>query len=140
MRGWISLLFVAIAAAAISRPAEGGAMVCGGVGSDERANLAAQTQGANLALEVFATRGEYIADVDVIVAPLDAARPTLRNTADGPICYVHLPAGSYRVEATYNGVTRSTRATLPESPASPVRVALGFPDASSRDERIAPTP
>jgi hypothetical protein len=140
MRGWISLVFVAIAAAAIARPAEGGAMVCGGVGSDERASLASHAQGANLALEFFAERGAYIADVEVSVAPLGADRPALRNVADGPICYVKLPAGSYRIEATFNGVTRSARATLPDSPVAPVRVALGFPDPSSRDERIAPSP
>jgi len=140
MKGWITLLFVGVAAAAIADAADGRAIVCGGIGSDERAALASQVRGANLALEFFANRGEYIADVSVTVLAMPGSAPVVRATTDGPICYVQLPPGTYKVEAAYGGVTRSTRVTIPAAPASPVRVALGFPDASSRDEHIAPSP
>lgn len=139
-KGWLTLVLAGMGAAAIALPADGGTLLCGGVGSDERAELASHARGANLQLEFYANRGAYIADVDVAVSAMGNSRAALRGTADGPICYVQLPAGTYEVEATFEGVTRSTRVTVPEAPASPVRVTLGFPDAASRDERISPSP
>jgi hypothetical protein len=119
-------------------------VACGGVGSDERDALASRIQGANLSLEMFiAQGGEYVADVDVTLWPLDAKRSPLKLRTEGPICYLRVPSGRYRVEATFAGVTRSAPATIPVTAPRPVRVALGFPksvgdrqtDAASPEEK-----
>jgi hypothetical protein len=129
---------------AVTGPAVPGAVVCGGIGSGERAALEEQARGTNLALEFFiARRGDYLADVDFALTPLDArgeGRP-MDAVADGPLCYVKVPPGRYRIDAEFNGVRRSARATVPEHPLRPVRVALAFPEEAARgDLETRPTP
>ncbi len=121
-----------------------GPVVCGGIGADQRAAFEAQGQGANLALEFFvANRGDYLADVDLAVVPLDArsgAAP-IRITTDGPLCFVSVPPGRYRIDATYNGATRSVRTTVRARGGAPIRVAMAFPeDVVPDDGGIRPTP
>lgn len=141
MRGWITATFVTIGAAAVAWPVHGGVMVCGGVGSDEREALAESTRGANLALEFFvAPRGAYLADVDVTLTPLRDSGPTVEAHADGPVCYVKVPPGHYRIEATFEGETRTAQAAIPASAASPVKIALAFPDTGTLGSEPAPTP
>ena len=120
------------------------AMVCGGVGSDDRAALATAVPGANLSLEMFiANGGEYVADADVKLFRLGAHDPELAARAGGPICHLRVAPGRYRIEATFEGVTRSVTATVAASAAKPVRVALAFPksvgdrqsDAASPEEK-----
>lgn len=106
-----------------------GVPVCGGVGSDERETLARHAKGANVALEFFiAGRGNYVADVDVRLTPEAHPERSLAMTTDGPICFLHVPPGRYRVEAAYNGHARKVVATIPEAAAQPVKVAIGFPE------------
>ena len=106
-------------------------MVCGGVGNDERRELAAQAGSASLWLEFsLAGRGNYIADVDVTITPANGAAFTAKT--DGPICYLQLPPGRYKVDAMYHGTRRSANATLPAKAGKAVRVALSFP-ASAED-------
>src|SRR5690348_8858504 len=131
-------LAVLIVAAAAAFPAVAQAtprpIVCGGIGSEERTALAEQARGADLALELFiARRGDYVAGANVSVIPLDrAARgEALRETADGPLCYMKLAPGRYRIEGEFNGVTRSARAVVPAHPRRPVRVALAFPEEAA---------
>ena len=65
----VSLAALALAAAA-ALDVNGSAMVCGGVGNDERRELAGFAGTASLALEFsLAGRGNYIADVDVTITP-----------------------------------------------------------------------
>lgn len=119
-------------------------VACGGVGSDARRELGERVAGANLSLEMFvAPGGEYLADVDVKVQAAVPDGPALRMRTEGPICYLRVPPGRYRVEATFEGVTRSATATAPASPGRPARVALAFPksvgdrqsDAASPEEK-----
>jgi len=114
---------------------EPGALVCGGIGADERAALAENARGANLALELFvAKRGDYVAGTHLEITPLDGAgrgRP-IDAIADGPLCYMKLAPGRYRVEGELNGITRSARAIVPEHARHPVRVALAFPEDAVR--------
>jgi len=75
-----------------------GAVTCGGIGSDARAEMESAASDANLELEFFAgRRGAYIADVDVTLTPMDGG-DAFSTTADGPICFAHLAPGRYRVE------------------------------------------
>jgi len=84
-----------------------------------------------------------VADVDFAITPLDgpaAGRP-VDGTADGPLCFVRLAPGRYRIDAELNGVRRSARATVPEHALRPVRVALAFPEEAARgDLETRPTP
>lgn len=129
---------------AVTGAAVPGAVVCGGIGSGERAALAEETRGTNLALEFFiAQRGDYVTDVDFAITPLDgpaAGRP-VDTVTGGPLCYVKLAPGRYRIDAEFNGVRRSARATVPEHALRPVRVALAFPEEAARgDLETRPTP
>lgn len=113
------------------KAAEGGSLLCGGVGSDERAALENEAQGANLTMEFSTRRGEYVSDVEVMLSPVQPseAGPGFLLTAEGPLCFMQVPAGRYRIEATYNGATRTTRVDVPPAPRKPVHVTLAFPEA-----------
>ena len=143
----LALGFMLAALAAFSSrtaTADPGSMVCGGVGSDDRLALASEMPGANLSLEMFIAKGgEYVADVDVKVMPLGLREPAISARTDGPICYLRVAPGRYRIEATFGGVTRSATATVTASATKPVHVALAFPksvgdrqsDATSPEEK-----
>src|ERR1041385_5881017 len=75
---------------------EGIRFACGGVGAEERAELVSLRSQANVEL-LFVTgqRGGYVAEVEVAVFGLTSA-PRVQFTAEGPICMLFLPIGSYR--------------------------------------------
>ena len=117
-------------AAALALNAHAATLVCGGVGNDERRELAAAEQGANLALQfTLAGRGNYIADVDVTITPAKGSAFSART--DGPICYAQLPPGRYKVEASYHGTTRSANADIPAKGGKAARVAMSFPPTAA---------
>jgi hypothetical protein len=134
----------AFSVGAVMNPAPAGAMVCGGIGSDERRALEEQARGTNLSLEFFvANHRAYVAGVDVALTPLDGPQAGRRIdiAADGPLCFVKVAPGRYRIEGELNGVTRSARTTVPEHPNHPVRIALAFPASAVRgDLETQPTP
>jgi len=130
-----AIILAAAAASPLRAHGEPAAMVCGGIGADERAALAEEARGADLALELFiARRGDYVAGAQLSVTPLDgpARGAALRATADGPLCYMKLAPGRYRIEGELNGVTRSARALVPAHARQPVHVALAFPAQAAR--------
>jgi hypothetical protein len=124
------------------------AWACGGVGSDERRALDALRAEASVELLMVAgTRGEYIAGVQVAIAPASGRVPETTLMADGPTCLLEAPAGRYRIEATYHGVARSAVASVPAHRGKPVRVVLSFPGddpegirASEEEKRQANSP
>lgn len=135
MRKTLYLASLALALAGAFE-AHSASMVCGGVGNDERRELAANAGSASLSLEfTLAGRGNYIADVDVTITPAKGESFVAR--ADGPICYLELPPGRYKVDATYRGTRRSANATVPAKNGKPVRLAMSFP-ASAEDRDPAP--
>lgn len=129
---------------AVVVPTPAGGFVCGGIGADERRSLAEESRGTNLAIEFFvANRGDDVADVNLALTPLDgpAAGHRIDVDAAGPLCFVRVAPGRYRIDADFNGVTRSARATIPEHPTHPVRVAIAFPQQAVRgDLDTRPTP
>ena len=145
------LLFTALAGAVAAQPTGNAGtpattlgLACGGVGTDARDELARKAGNANLSLEMFiAQGGEYVADVDVQLIPVGSGTASLTLRTEGPICYLRVPPGRYRVEATYEGVKRSAQVTVAASPARPAHVALAFPksvgdrqsDAASPEEK-----
>jgi hypothetical protein len=115
-------------------------IACGGVGSDERHAMEAKAAQSNLALEMFiAQGGEYVADVDVTLRP-EKGSDVIAVHTDGPICYLRVHAGRYRVEAVFHGITRSAMATVPASMGHPARVALGFPKSVGDQQNDAASP
>src|SRR5260221_8929726 len=135
----VTTLAAALAVAAIPALAQV-PIACGGVGSDERHAMEAKAAQSNLALEMFiAPGGEYVADVDVTLRPEKGSEAIAVHT-DGPICYVRVPAGRYRVQATFRGITRGAMATAPASMGRPARVALSFPKSVGDQQNDAASP
>ncbi|OWT66237.1 carboxypeptidase-like regulatory domain-containing protein [Candidimonas nitroreducens] len=83
--------------------------VSGGIGSDESASFKEAAAKYPLAL-TFASNadgnGAYVADVQVVVRDSHDAS-VLNATSQGPYFLVRLPAGDYKVDATYKGKTQS---------------------------------
>lgn len=102
--GAFCALWLAGAAAHAAEPPH----LSGGIGDDDP--LLAVTGDYNLQL-VFATQGsgEYLADVRVSIAD-SGERVLLETVSPGPLFYVSLPAGSYRVTAEFSG--KSLRKTV----------------------------
>lgn len=83
--------------------------VSGGIGSDESASFKEAAGQFPLAL-TFASNGEgnaaYVADVQVVIRDSHDAN-VLNATSQGPFFLARLPAGDYKVYATYKGKTQS---------------------------------
>jgi hypothetical protein len=84
----------------------GVSFVAGGIGAEAQERLNARADDFNLKLVFTVEEGNYIADVDVAVRD-SAGRTVIEETADGPFFMAKLPAGRYRVSATYDGKTRT---------------------------------
>ena len=81
-----------------------------GIGDDDP--LAAIASDYNLQL-VFAAQGsgEYLADIKVVIT--DAKGNTLLDAeSPGPLFFVKLPAGSYRISADFHGVPLRKSVTI----------------------------
>jgi hypothetical protein len=125
----IALWPAAAAAQPLPMNEQGGVRwVCGGIGETERAELASMEAQANLKL-VFAAgkRGEYLADVAVVLADREGKRPALKFTAGGPICLVQAPAGRYQVEAAYRNEKRSIATSAAKDARQPGMLVFRFP-------------
>lgn len=110
------------------------AWVCGGVGSEERHALDAMRPQARLeVLLVTAPRGAYVAGAQVSVAPAKGGTPVTLD-AEGPTCLLQAPPGRYRIEASYDGTTRSATANVARA-GKPARVVLAFPNEEREDIR-----
>jgi hypothetical protein len=114
-----------------AKAAEGGSLICGGIGSDERRAMAAEAEGANLSLENATSSGAYVADVDVLLSPEKPGAPGFAFKADGPLCYLQVPPGSYRIEAIHEGKRRTARAEVAEAPRKPTHITLAFPETKT---------
>lgn len=84
----------------------------GGVGKDEEAQLRRTAKDWPLRMS-FSERkdNEFVADVNLLVTDQRGA-PVLVLNGAGPLTYAMLPAGKYRVTATWHGVTESREVTL----------------------------
>lgn len=77
--------------------------VSGGVGEGERAEIEALGNQYNLRLMFAKQGGEYLSDVQVSIRE-ERGSTAFDARSDGPLFYVQLPAGDYRVEATPAGM------------------------------------
>jgi hypothetical protein len=80
--------------------------VSGGVGTASTDRLSSLAKDFNLKLVFALKSGDYVSGVDVTIA--DAAGKTVVNTkAEGPWFLARLPAGSFKIAATFDGKTES---------------------------------
>jgi hypothetical protein len=128
----------ATGAAALETSNQGAAsFACGGAGAEERAQLKPLEADATASLLfITAVRGGYLADVDFTVRDRNGAT-VLQGRADGPMCLLRVPPGSYRVEAAYEG-HRRTASFQTARPGKPTRAVLTFP--RDPNETIAASP
>ena len=99
---------------------------CGGVGADERRAMKALEPDANLKLLlVTAKRGGYLGGGELTVN--DAKGASVRIVADGPVCLLRLPAGSYRIAAAMDGTTRAAQVVIGAGAGRLQRVVFAFP-------------
>jgi hypothetical protein len=105
--------------------------VCAGIALDERDALAKMETDSSLKL-VFAgaKRGEYLANVDVVLGDREGKRPALKFTAQAPICLVQAPAGRYQVEALFRDEKRTLAATVAKDAKQPGMLVFRFPEAN----------
>ena len=131
-------LTAAAQASALESNANGNAQwVCGGAGEQERIELKGlEGQASAELLFVTENRGGYLADVDFVVRDQRGAT-VLQGRADGPKCLLTVPAGRYRVEASFEGSKRSANFQVARAAGKPGRTVLAFPRDPS--ETIAPS-
>lgn len=78
--------------------------VCGGVSDEDMSALKTYRSAANgELLFTGGSEGAYLANVDVTIRGKRLSSP-LTFMADGPVCLLKLPKGSYVVDAVYQGV------------------------------------
>jgi hypothetical protein len=85
--------------------------VTGGVGEEERAALKKIEKQFNLKLIFTLKEGAFIADVQVAIST-PKGKPILADQAQGPIFMARLPAGTYVVEATFEGSAQQRKTTV----------------------------
>ena len=105
---------------------------CGGIGLEERQSLKILEAKANaVMLFVAGGRGTLVADVRLrVVAAADATRG-LEIVADGPICVLQLPAGSWSIEARHGDTVRTRTVLLTaQDTGQPQRLQFAFPEES----------
>ena len=102
----------ALASAVLAQPVErimsreGVLYVSGGVGLASEKRLKMLEPQFNLKLVFAQTTGRYLADVRVVLTD-SSGKLLLEHVTDGPIFMARVPAGSYRVSATYTGRAQS---------------------------------
>jgi len=89
--------------------------VCGGVSDEGMAAITAQRSAANgELLFTGGPEGAYLANVAVRVQGT-SLKQALSFTANGPLCLLKLPNGSYTVDAEYKGRTITHRINIGNS-------------------------
>ena len=91
--------------------------VSGGIGIDESEAMKAASGNYPLALTFAAQRGgkaDYVADVAVAIRDAQGGN-VLQVTAEGPYMLVKLPAGHYRISATFDGQAQEREVTVQSS-------------------------
>jgi hypothetical protein len=114
MHGALCTVLLSGAAAALElRTTNGVSFVSGGIGSDERAEMALALPDYNLKVATAAKRsGEYVAGV--VLEVRDTGGKILFDTVlDGPWLLARLPAGTYELRLTHRDQTQTTKVSIP---------------------------
>jgi len=111
----VALAFAAPASQALTtgQTPDGFDFVVGGIGSDELARMATESNGHSLSLRL-ATRvtGAYLADVVVQITD-NAGQHVFKGRLDGPWLLISLPPGRYSITAVYEGEVERAEVVVP---------------------------
>lgn len=103
-------------------PAETVAWTSGGIGEADRARMNRAAADYNLQV-VFSDRaGHYLADVPFSIEAQPAGR-RYASVSDGPLLYIRLPPGRYRIGARLDGAWQARQIRIGAA-ARPVRIAF----------------
>ncbi len=80
---------------------QGYAYMSGGVGVEERNEMANQAKNYDLKLSFADRTGDYLSDVKVIIDD-EHGNEIVNTTTNGPWLYIELPSGKYQVKATFD--------------------------------------
>jgi hypothetical protein len=95
----------------VVRAPSGVMYVTGGVGSEAVDLLKSMEKDFDLKLVFANTSGAYLSDVRVTI--VDASGHVVLDTrSEGPLLMAKLPAGTYRVDATFSGHPESRKITV----------------------------
>lgn len=87
--------------------------VTGGIGKDERTAIEASKADYNLYVLSASTSGEFVGDTRVVITRNGAAEAEeVLNVESGPLLYVRLPAGSYKLVASLGDQTKEQAFTV----------------------------
>jgi len=84
----------------------------GGVGKSERAKMDKLAKNYNLKAVCAGTNSDYLAFLDVRVTNAKGDTVLHIPRTEGPWVFAKLPAGTYTVKATYEGETKTAKATV----------------------------
>ncbi len=97
-----------------AQPNNGIAVLSGGVGMADRAQIEAQQNNYSTKIVFSGQGGAFVSGVMVNVKD-SKGNGLVTTTTDGPILLVNLPKGSYTVEATVEGTTKTSKITATSS-------------------------
>lgn len=102
-------------AQAPAAPANGSAAYrCGGVGNEDQQSMKAAAASHDLLVTFALGTGAYVSNVDVRITSGSGA-PVLQVRCGGPLMLVDLPqAGTYQVEASFEGKSQRKSVTVGE--------------------------
>ena len=86
----------------VARAPSGVMYVSGGIGTDAVDLLKSMQRDFNLKMVLADKAGEYLSDVRVTITDI-GGRVLLDAVTEGPLLMAKLPAGRYRVDATFDG-------------------------------------
>ncbi len=87
----------------------------GGVGQEEVARLEANAELYNMKLLATTKDGQYVSDVFVQVMNAQSGEMVLETITEGPMLYVELEPGKYKVRAWYEGEAQDSTITIGEN-------------------------
>ena len=83
-----------------------GIFISGGIGLDERQEMYANRDRYNLRLSFANAMGAYISGVNVSIEPLSAKGTAMQCPDAGPLLYLSLLSGKYRISAAFEDKTQ----------------------------------
>jgi hypothetical protein len=93
------------------RTAQGFPYSAGGVSSEEREVLQASGKAYNVQLTFAEKGGAYLSDINLVITDAKGGE-IIGIKADGPLFYIQLPPGKYRVRATFKNETKQLQSLV----------------------------
>ena len=90
------------------KTAQGFPYLSGGISTDERERMEEMGKAYNLKLVFAAKKGPFVAGVRLVIEG-ETGSEIINLVTDGPWFYIQLPAGVYRLRATFEGQKNEVR-------------------------------